>query len=311
MCKSQVEFNQRHSLSFEVLMYKGKEKIMSDKNKVWFITGSSTGFGRELAVQLLEGGYKVVATARKTETIEDLVAKYPDSARALKLDVTNDDDVKNSVEKAIKEFGTIDVLVNNAGYGLAGGIEEPSMEQIGAQYDTNILGVIRMMREVLPQMRKQRSGHILNLSSVVGVTAFPSSGYYSSTKFAVEALSEALSQEVAHLGIKVTIVEPGGFRTDFAGRSFVQPANRIKDYVTSERTDAIGEYHNNQPGDPVKGVKAMIDMTETENPPLRLPLGEDAVENMEKKLRAVLQNIDEWRDVAVDTKVDEAESATI
>ncbi len=281
---------------------------MSNTNRVWFITGSSTGFGRELAEQVLAGGERVVATARKPADVEDLVEKYPDTARAIKLDVTNDDDVKTSVAKAVEEFGTIDILVNNAGYGLGGGIEEPSMEQIKTQYDTNILGVIRVMREVLPLMRKQKSGHVLNLSSVVGITAFPSSGYYSSTKFAVEALSEALSKEVEHLGIKVTIVEPGGFRTDFAGRSFTQPANRIDDYITSERTDAIGEYHNNQPGDPVKAVKAMIEIADMENPPLRLPLGEDALENMEAKLKALKENIEEMREIAVNTKVDEVQA---
>ena len=283
---------------------------MNDKNRVWFITGSSTGFGRELAEQCLERGYRVVATARNTETIEDLVQKYPERARAIRLDVTNEEDVKTSVAKAVDEFGTIDILVNNAGYGLGGGIEEPSMDQIQKQYDTNIFGVMRVMREVLPLMRAQKTGHILNVSSVVGFTAFASSGYYSSTKFALESLSEALSMEVEHLGIKVTIVEPGGFRTDFAGRSFTQPENRIADYVTSERTDAIGDYHNNQPGDPVKGVKAMIDMVETENPPLRLPLGEDAITAMEEKLRAVQQNIDEWREVAINTKVEEEQAET-
>jgi NADP-dependent 3-hydroxy acid dehydrogenase YdfG len=288
---------------------KKRNKIMSEKNRVWFITGSSTGFGRELAEQALELGYKVVATARNTETIEDLVEKYPDTARAVRLDVTNQEDIKNSVSEAVKEFGTIDILVNNAGYGLGGGIEEPSMDQIRHQYETNIFGVIGLMREVLPLMREQKSGLIMNLSSVVGITAFPSTGYYSSTKFALESLSEALSKEVEHLGIKVTIVEPGGFRTDFAGRSFTQPANRIKDYVTSERIDAIGEYHNNQPGDPVKAVAAMIKIAEMENPPLRLPLGEDAVQNMEEKLNGVLKNIDEMREIAVNTKVDEEPQA--
>ena len=278
---------------------------MSEKNRVWFITGSSTGFGRLLAEQVLERGEKVITTARNTKDVEDLQEKYPETARAVKLDVTNEEDVKTSVAKAVEEFGTIDILVNNAGYGLGGGIEEPSMEQIQTQYDTNVFGVIRVMREVLPIMREQKSGHILNLSSVVGITAFPSTGYYASTKFALEALSEALSKEVEHLGIKVTIVEPGGFRTDFAGRSFTQPANRIKDYITSERTDAIGEYHNNQPGDPIKAVEAMIKIADMENPPLRLPLGEDAVQNMEEKLNSVLKNIDEMREIAVNTKVDE------
>ncbi|NNF00509.1 MAG: SDR family NAD(P)-dependent oxidoreductase [Pyrinomonadaceae bacterium] len=281
---------------------------MSEKNKVWFITGSSTGFGRELAEQCLERGYKVVATARRIEDVQDLEEKYPESALAAQLDVTKDEEVKNSVAKATEKFGTVDILVNNAGYGLGGGIEEPSMDQIRHQYETNVFGVIRVMREVLPMMREKKSGHIVNLSSVVGIKAFASTGYYSSTKFALESLSEALSQEVEHLGIKVTLVEPGGFRTDFAGRSFTQPENRIEDYITSERIDAIGEYHNNQPGDPVKGAKAMIDMVEAENPPLRLPLGEDAVTAIDEKLEAVRQDINEWREVAIDTKVDEEQA---
>ena len=280
---------------------------MSDKNRVWFITGSSTGFGRLLAEEALELGYKVVATARNPDDVKDLEEKFPETALALELDVTKDSDVSASVKRAVDKFGTIDILVNNAGYGLGGGIEEPSMEQIQRQYDTNVFGVIRMMREVLPIMREKKSGLIMNLSSVVGVTSFASTGYYSSTKFAVESLSEALSKEVEHLGIKVNLVEPGGFRTDFAGRSFTQPENRIEDYVTSERIDAIGEYHNNQPGDPIKAVKAMIKIAEMENPPLRLPLGEDAVENMEEKLNGVLKNIEEMREIAVDTKVDEAD----
>ena len=284
---------------------------MSDKNRVWFITGSSTGFGRELAEQVLERGEKVVATARNTKDVEDLVEKYPETARAVQLDVTKQEDIESSIAKAVEEFGTIDVLVNNAGYGLGGGIEEPSMEQIRTQYETNVFGLISVMREVLPLMRNQKSGHILNLSSVVGFRALPSAGYYSSTKFAVESLSEALAMEVEHLGIKVTIVEPGGFRTDFAGRSFVQPTNRIEDYVTSERIDNIGDFDGKQPGDPVKGVKAMIDVVDNENPPLRLPLGEDAVTAIDEKLEQVQQNIDQWRAVAIDTKAeeDQAESA--
>ena len=281
---------------------------MSNKNRVWFITGSSTGFGRELAEQVLQRGEKVVATARNVGDVEDLVEKYPDTARAVKLDVTNAEDVKSSVEAALAEFGKIDVLVNNAGYGLGGGIEEPSEEQIRRQFETNVFGVIRVMREVLPSMREQKSGHILNLSSIGGFRSGPSIGYYTATKFALEALSEALSQEMKHLGIKVTLIEPGGFRTDFAGRSFDQPENRIADYVTSERMDKMSEYDGNQPGDPVKAVKAMIQVVDTENPPLRLPLGADAVNGMEEKMETVKQNINEWREVAVNTAVDEAEA---
>jgi NADP-dependent 3-hydroxy acid dehydrogenase YdfG len=282
---------------------------MSDKNRVWFITGSSTGFGRELAEQALAKGYKVAATARKMETIEDLVEKYPETARAIRLDVTNAEDIKTSVAKAVEEFGKIDVLVNNAGYGLGGGIEEPSEEQIRRQFETNVFGVIAVMREVLPIMREQKSGHILNLSSIGGFRSGPSVGYYTATKFALEALSESLAKELEHLGIKVTIVEPGGFRTDFAGRSFDLPENRITDYITSERIDKMSEYDGNQPGDPVKAVAAMIQVVETENPPLRLPLGADAVNGMEEKMESVKQNIEEWREVAVNTAVEEANKA--
>ncbi len=284
---------------------------MSDKNRVWFITGSSTGFGREMVEQVLARGEIVVATARNTKDVEDLVEKYPDTALAVQLDVTKAEDIKNSVAKAVEKFGTVNVLINNAGYGLGGGIEEPSMEQIRTQYETNVFGLIGVMREVLPLMRKQKSGHILNLSSVVGLRSLPSVGYYSSTKFAVESLSEALAGEVEHLGIKVTIVEPGGFRTDFAGRSFTQPKNRIKDYVTSERVDGIGEYDGKQMGDPVKAVKAIIDVVDNENPPLRLPLGEDAMTAIDEKLASVKKNMDEWREVAIDTKAeDQAEGAS-
>ncbi len=282
---------------------------MKNKNRVWFITGSSSGFGRELAEQVLEGGEKVVATARNVGDVEDLVEKYPETARAVKLDVTNADDVKTSVEKAVAEFGKIDVLVNNAGYGLGGAIEEPSEEQIRRVFETNVFGAIRMMREVLPLMRERQSGHILNLSSIGGFRSGPSIGYYTATKFALEALSEALKQEVENLGIKVTLIEPGGFRTDFAGRSFEQPENRIADYVTSERIDKIGDYDGKQDGDPVKAVAAMIKVVDAENPPLRLPLGADAVKGMEEKMESVKQNIDEWREVAVNTAVDEANKA--
>lgn len=275
---------------------------MVDKNKVWLITGSSTGFGRELAEQSLERGYKVIATARNPEAVKDLTHKYPETARSFQLDVTNPEDVKNSVAKAIKDFGAIDILANNAGYGLGGGIEEPSEEQIYRQYETNLFGVIRMMRAVLPLMRKRKSGHILNISSVVGIRALPSAGYYSSTKFAIEALSEALAQEIEHLGVKVTLVEPGGFRTDFAGRSFVQPANRIEDYITSERIDTISDWNGKQMGDPKKGARAIIDMVEMTTPPLRFPLGEDAITAMEEKLGAVQENINKWRSVELNTK---------
>jgi NADP-dependent 3-hydroxy acid dehydrogenase YdfG len=181
------------------------------KNKVWFITGTSSGFGRALAEEVLAKGERVVATARKPEVLRDLTQKYPDTARAVKLDVTNLEEVKSAISEAINEFGRIDVLVNNAGYALVGAIEETSDEQIRQQFDTNLFGVLNVTREALPILRGQKSGHIVNIGSAVGFVAYPSLGYYSATKFALEGLSEALAAEVAPHGIKTTIVEPGPF----------------------------------------------------------------------------------------------------
>lgn len=274
---------------------------MSSK-KVWFITGSSTGFGRELAEELLEQGHKVVATARKTEAVQDFVEKYPDTARAVRLDVTKPEEVRAALDEAVKEFGRIDVLVNNAGYGLIGAIEEPSDEQIRQQIETNVFGVINVLRAALPILREQKGGHILNLSSVGGFVSFPSSGYYTASKFAVEALSEALAAEAAHHGVKVTIVEPGAFRTDFNGRSLGVPANQMPEYPSTQQfLGWLEEMNGKQPGDPRKAAQAMIKITEVENPPLRLILGEDAITTIEAELEKVKQDIAPWRELGVKT----------
>jgi NAD(P)-dependent dehydrogenase (short-subunit alcohol dehydrogenase family) len=280
---------------------------MSTQNtKVWFITGSSTGFGRILAEQLLAKGERVVATARKTEQLKDLVDRYPDRAIALPVDVTNPQQVRAAVDHAIATFGRIDVLVNNAGYGMMGAVEEVTDAEVRQQYETNVFGALDVMRAVLPHMRRQRSGHMLNLSSVGGVVSFPRAGIYCSTKFALEALSEAMAKEVAPLGIKITLVEPGAFRTDFNGRSLITTDNLIADY-----DEAIGGFREwvrdvdgKQPGDPAKAVTAMIQVVESENPPLRLPLGEDSVRAIEAKLASVRAEVDTARDVAVNTAFD-------
>lgn len=274
---------------------------MSGK-KVWFITGSSTGFGRASAEEVLAQGHKVVATARKPETLSDLVMQYPETARGLRLDVTDKDTVSQAVEEAVKEFGRIDVLVNNAGYGLMGALEEASDEQIRAQFETNVFGALNVMRAVLPQFRKQQCGHILNISSVGGFNAFPGTGYYTASKFALEGLSEALAGEAAHHGIRITIVEPGAFRTDFNGRSLHLPETRMTEYpATDEFVNWLKEMDGKQPGDPRKAAQAMIKVVESENPPLRLPLGEDAVTAIEAEIEAVRKDIAPWRAVSVDT----------
>jgi NAD(P)-dependent dehydrogenase (short-subunit alcohol dehydrogenase family) len=276
---------------------------MGDKKnpRTWFITGSSTGFGRLLAEEVLKSGDNVVATARKVEQVADLEHKYPGHAVALPLDVTKQEQVVAAVAKTLERFGRVDVLVNNAGYGVAGAIEEVSEAELGPMYDTNVFGLLRVTRAFLPQMRKQRSGHILNLSSIGGLTAGPGWGLYQSTKFAVEGLSEALAQEVAPLGIKLTIVEPGPFRTDFLGRSGVAAVKKIEDYdaTAGNARRYQSEQDGKQPGDPLKAVHAMMQVVDSENPPLRLLLGAGALNRVREKIEKWQKELAAWEPVTV------------
>jgi NAD(P)-dependent dehydrogenase (short-subunit alcohol dehydrogenase family) len=286
---------------------------MADNAKVWLITGSSTGFGRSLTEAVLKKGDSVIATARKPKQLDDLVAKYPGTAKAVRLDVTNPQEVHDAVDAAIDAFGRIDVLVNNAGYGTVGVIEEVSDEAIRRQFDTNVFGALEMMRTVLPIMRQQRSGHILNVSSVGGFASFGATGIYCATKFALEALSEALAKEVATLGIKVTIIEPGAFRTDFNGRSLSAPEQLMEDYapISSPYLKWLEDMDGKQPGDPDKAAAAMIQVVESDNPPLRLALGADAVAAIEEKLKSVKAELDAWKEVSVNTAFDGVEIGAI
>lgn len=274
-----------------------------ENKKVWLITGSSTGFGRELAAEALEQGYRVVVTARKPEAVADFVEKFPETALAVKLDVTKPDEVRAAIQSTVERFGRIDVVVNNAGYGLIGAVEEVTEEQFRHQFETNVFGAVDVMKAALPVFREQKSGHFLNLSSVGGFVAFPSSGYYTASKFALEAFSEAVAAESAHLGVKVTIVEPGAFRTDFNGRSLAVGENRLDDLYPSTNyfLDWLQENDGKQPGDPRKAAQVMIQVAEAENPPLRLPLGEDAILTIEAELEKVKTDIAPWRQAGVDT----------
>lgn len=279
-----------------------------NENKVWFITGTSSGFGRALAEEVLAKGERVVATARKPEVLQNLVEKYPETARAVKLDVTNLEDVKNAISEAVKEFGRIDVLVNNAGYALVGAIEETSDEQIRRQFETNFFGVLNVTREALPILRGQKSGHVVNIGSVVGIAAMPSLGIYSATKFALEAVSEALAGELAAHNIKTMIVEPGPFSTnDFKSAALAD--NPLPEAYSSTRqlTETFEEFKNTA-GDPVKAVRIIIEAVESENPPFRLPLGLPAFEAIEAKLEQVKDEISVWRERAIDTNFDVAAS---
>jgi NAD(P)-dependent dehydrogenase (short-subunit alcohol dehydrogenase family) len=256
---------------------------------VWFITGCSTGFGRELAKILLARGYRVVPTARDPAKVADLVEGHTATALALGLDVEKQPQIEAAVEAARRKFGRIDVLVNNAGYGYLAAIEEGDDADIRAMFETNFFGLAALTRAVLPIMRAQKSGAIVNISSMGGFIGFPGSGYYAATKFAVEGLSESLSKEVSPFGVKVLIVEPGPFRTDWAGRSLKTPKHPIDAYAETAiaRRQQTQGYSGSQPGDPVRGVEAIIAAVEQPNPPLRLPLGNFAYDAMGAELEAV------------------------
>ncbi len=265
-------------------------------NKIWFITGCSTGFGRALATELLQTGNKVIVSSRNINDVADFEQNYPDLAFTVKLDVTKPYEIKESVELAINKFGTIDVLVNNAGIGYFGAVEESEDAEVRRMFEINVFGLGNMTSAVLPIMRKQKSGHIVNIASIAGLVGFPGVGYYNATKFAVDGLSEALSKEVAHLGIKVTIVSPSGFRTDWAGRSANDTKIVIDDYAASahQNQGSIRAVSGNQAGDPVRGVKAIIKAVNDKNPPLRLLLGKGALKNARIKLEQLKTDFDTW-----------------
>ena len=270
-------------------------------NKVWLITGCSTGFGRELAKLVLQSGYKAGVASRNTNDIKDITDAYPDTAIALKLDVTKEDEIKSSVKQVIEKFGHIDVLVNNAGIGYFGAIEESEEAEVRRMFEINFFGLANMTKEVLPLMRKQRSGNIVNIASIGGLVAFPAVGFYNATKFAVVGYSEALAKETAHLGIKITIIAPSGFRTDWAGRSANNSPVVIDDYAPTAGTNKnnIRGYSGNQPGDPVRAAKAIVKAVEAEHPPLHLLLGVAALKGGRNKLEELKKDFDGWEETTV------------
>ncbi len=270
----------------------------NNEKPVWFVTGCSTGFGMELTKHLLQNGYRAVVTARK---LADLAAfAGNDNALLLTLDVTEQGQVDAAVKAALARFGRIDVLVNNAGLGYFGSVEESEEDRVRWMFDVNVFGLGRMTTAVLPQMRKQRSGFIVNLSSVAGLRSFPALGYYNATKFAVEGLSEALWQEVEPLGIKVMLVEPSGFRTDWAGRSAAESPSGIADYLPTVgvKRDQLREQSGKQPGDPVRAVQAIVKAVESANPPHHLLLGNGAFKLAMAKLDELRTEFAEWEGVA-------------
>lgn len=271
------------------------------ESPVWFITGCSTGFGRELAKLILARGWRAVVTARKPEQLRDLVAGHEENALALQLDVADKAQVVRAVQQAEQRFGQIDVLVNNAGYGYLAAIEEGEEDQIRAIFETNFFGLVDLTNKVLPGMRERRSGRIVNVSSIGGLTSFAATGYYHATKFAVEGLSESLAIELDPLGIKVVIVEPGPFRTDWAGRSLLESKTVIADYDTTagERRRMSKARSGQQQGDPVRGAEAIIKAVASENPPLHLLLGKPALDLAHKKLDALRKDFDTWEETTL------------
>lgn len=277
--------------------------------KIWFITGSSRGLGRSLTEAVLANGDKVVATARKPEQLNELHKKYPDQLYPLQLDVNNTDQVNASVELAIKHFGRIDVLVNNAGFGITGAAEAFTEEQMRSQLETNLYAPIAITRAVLPHMRKQRSGRILQISSVGGRVGHSGLTIYQAAKFGLGGFSEALNKEVAPLGIHVTSVEPGGFRTDWGGES-MSFATKIEGYETTvdwmENLLRAGDFI--PMGDPAKAAKVMIDLVEHPEPPVHLILGSEAVGLLQFADEERKAEFEKWKPVSISTDHDDAEN---
>lgn len=267
----------------------------------WLVTGCSTGFGREIARGALEAGHSVAVTARRAEAVQDFADEFGGRALALALDVTDAGQITAAVDAAERAFGGIDVLVNNAGHGYLSAVEEGEDAEVRKLFDVNYFGAVDMIKAVLPAMRARRAGHIVNISSMTGLVANPPNAYYSSTKFALEAVTEALAAEVRPLGIKVTAIEPGAFRTDWASRSMKETGTPIADYAdVAARKDLIKQFADHLPGDPRKVAEAVLMVTQLDDPPLRLLLGRDVLKAMRDKISALSASIEEWKAVTKD-----------
>jgi NAD(P)-dependent dehydrogenase (short-subunit alcohol dehydrogenase family) len=270
--------------------------------KVWLITGSTRGLGRALAEAVLAAGHKLLATGRDPGKLSDLVARYGDQVRAVALDVTSEQAATNAVVETIKAFGRLDVVANNAGYGDVCPIEDMSMDEFRAQIEANLFGVVHVTKAALPFMREQGSGHILQFSSVGGRIGPIGRAAYAAAKWGVEGFSEVLSKEVGPLGVKVTIIEPGGFRTDFAGSSTsIREGRPEYDATVGKIARFQRDFNGKQPGDPAKAAAAVLRITGIDNPPLRLILGSDAFQAIEQNDLAKLNSDREWKGLSIST----------
>lgn len=270
------------------------------KNRIWLITGISSGLGKALAKSVIDKGDFVIGTFRKQSQVEAFNNKNIKNAQAILLDITNENNIEKSIENIISKHGKIDVLVNNAGMGFVGAVEETSIKEVRTVFEPNFFGTLKMTQTVLPFMRKAKSGHIVQISSHGGIKAFAGFGIYNASKFALEGFSEAMAQEVVPLGIKVSIVEPGPFRTNFAGNGLGQTEKVIDDYsetVGAFRTK-LKEIDGKQEGDPIKASKAIINLVNSENPTLRLPLGKVALMTIGMKLESVKSDLETNRKIS-------------
>ncbi len=285
---------------------------MSDHNlnsRTWLVTGASKGFGQALVTEIARRGEKVVGTFRSPAQVRQLEDSFPGLAFGVELDVTDSGAIPGSIQKALESLGHIDILVNNAGYGQFGAMEDLTDEQIRRLMETNFFGLLNVTRAILPHFRERRSGQIVNISSVAGFTVYaPGAAVYTASKFAVEGLSEALAVELNHLGIGVTIVEPGAFRTEFGASSMDMSAQDSADYQDlfgPLRNYLTTQYHGTEPGDPAKAVKALLKALDAPQPPARLVLGEDALRGVREKLSTVEKQVADWEALSLSTNFDD------
>ena len=273
------------------------------QQRIWFVTGSSSGFGRAVGQAVLDQGDQLVATARHVDDIRDLVSRAGQRALALPLDVTNATAARQAVNEAVARFGRVDVVFNNAGYGHVGAIEELTEEELRQQVEVDFFGVVNVTRAALPHMRRQRSGHFVQMSSLNGVEPLPGGAFYTAAKFAVEGFSESLAGEVAHLGIKVTIVEPAPFRTRFLSGKSARWSRPMNDYDASvgQVRRTLRQMDGKQPGDPARAARAIIQAVEAEKPPLRLPLGQMALDHIRAALDAEARELETWAHLSATT----------
>ncbi|MEN4761306.1 SDR family NAD(P)-dependent oxidoreductase [Chryseobacterium sp. C39-AII1] len=278
-----------------------------ETKKVWFVTGASKGLGLSLIKKLLEQNYRVAATTRNVQSLIAEIGEISETFLPLEVSLTDNENVKSAIEKTVQHFGQLDVVVNNAGYGQLGTLEELSDEEARANFDVNVFGTLNVIRNAMPHLRVQKSGHIFNISSIGGYSGnFPGWGIYCSTKFAVAGLTEALAEEVKDFGVKATVVYPGYFRTDFLSKESVRtPENSIPEYEAARNSEQahLDEINGNQPNDPDKGAEAIITISEVENPPVHFLLGSGTDEFLNNKIKTITSDAEKWSELTYSTVI--------